>query len=239
MERFMSTKVLELGSCAFRQPKASHSHCRYLHGYRLTAKFWFECGELDQNNWVVDFGCLDPLKKKLRDQFDHTLCVAVDDPVLPILEELRKADACDLRVMSNGVGIERVAEYCFNEADAFVRASTSNRCWVHHVEVWEHDNNSAEYWRTDSSLDVPAPDPVEEEPSVEVQPASNEAAHAPEEPTHHSGNSSLTTGLHDPPKHADSARPKDEDDEFMNRKPSSITDTDPSKKTWEFGTKWF
>ena len=60
---FQSTKVLELGSCAFRQPRASHSHCRFVHGYKLSAKFWFEAKELDENNWVVDFGGLKDFKK--------------------------------------------------------------------------------------------------------------------------------------------------------------------------------
>ena len=54
---FTSTKIIELGSCAFRQPKAE-SHCRFIHGYRLTAKFWFGANQLDKNNWVVDFGSL-------------------------------------------------------------------------------------------------------------------------------------------------------------------------------------
>ena len=64
---FSSTKIIELGSCAFRQPQAD-SHCRFLHGYRLTAKFWFEADRLDQNNWVVDFGGLKGLKKLMKDK---------------------------------------------------------------------------------------------------------------------------------------------------------------------------
>ena len=71
---FTSTKILEIGSCAFRQPKAE-SHCRFLHGYRLTAKFWFKANELDEHNWVVDFGSFDNLKKLLKDQFDHTTVI--------------------------------------------------------------------------------------------------------------------------------------------------------------------
>ena len=68
---FKSTKIIELGSCAFRQPQAK-AHCQFLHGYRLTAKFWFEANELDENNWVVDFGALKGLKQLLEKQFDHT-----------------------------------------------------------------------------------------------------------------------------------------------------------------------
>ena len=55
MGKFISTKIIPLGSAAFRQPFA-RSHCKFIHGYRLQAKFWFECEVLDNNNWVVDFG---------------------------------------------------------------------------------------------------------------------------------------------------------------------------------------
>ncbi len=143
MSNFQSTKILDLGSCAFRQPKAGHSHCRFIHGYRLTAKFWFGTNVLDKHNWVVDFGSLKGLKNKLHDQFDHTTCIAADDPTLPIFEELVKADACDLRIMPNGTGIERIAEWCFDTSDQYVKALTKGRCWVDRVEVWEHEKNSA------------------------------------------------------------------------------------------------
>ena len=83
-----STKIIELGSCAFRQPKAT-SHCRFLHGYRLTAKFWFASETLDQNNWVVDFGGLRELKKLLQDQFDHTTCISADDPHVDHFKKLQ------------------------------------------------------------------------------------------------------------------------------------------------------
>jgi 6-pyruvoyltetrahydropterin/6-carboxytetrahydropterin synthase len=147
MSNFQSTKVLDLGSCAFRQPKAGHSHCRFIHGYKLSAKFWFGANELDKHNWVVDFGSLKGLKNKLKDQFDHTTCIAADDPTLPIFEELVKADACDLRIMPKGTGIERIAEWCFETADQYIKALTKDRCWVDRVEVWEHEKNSAAYTR--------------------------------------------------------------------------------------------
>lgn len=85
---FYSTKIIELGSCAFRQPNAD-SHCRFLHGYRLTAKFWFASETLDQNNWVVDFGGLKELKKLLQKQFDHTTCISRTDPKLEQFKKLR------------------------------------------------------------------------------------------------------------------------------------------------------
>ena len=147
MSNFQSTKLIELGSCAFRQPNAK-SHCRFLHGYRLQSKLWFGCNELDENNWVVDFGSLKGLKKKFENQFDHTTCVAAGDPALQILKTMQDQDMCDLRVMENGVGIERFAEWCFNVADSYVNSMTNGRCWVDKVEVWEHEKNSATMYRS-------------------------------------------------------------------------------------------
>jgi 6-pyruvoyltetrahydropterin/6-carboxytetrahydropterin synthase len=140
---FKSTKVIELGSCAFRQPTAT-SHCKFLHGYRLTAKFWFEADSLDQNNWVVDFGGLKDLKMLLQDQFDHTTCVSVKDPKLPLFKQLFDEGVCDLRIM-DGVGIEKFAEWCWTVADKHVVKITDGRCKCVKVEVFEHENNSAIY----------------------------------------------------------------------------------------------
>lgn len=139
---YESTKIIELGSCAFRQWKAD-SHCKFIHGYRLMAKFWFQCVGLDDKNWVVDFGGLKELKEILQKQFDHTLCIAADDPLLEMFKTLHNHGAVDLRIMDSGVGIERTAEFCLNIANKFIKEKTVGRCWVSKVEVWEHENNSA------------------------------------------------------------------------------------------------
>lgn len=139
--KYTSTKIIELGSCAFRQWKAD-SHCKYIHGYRLVAKFWFSCSTLDERNWVVDFGGLKDLKKILHKQFDHTLCVAENDPLIEGFKSLHAAGGCDLRIMSS-VGIEKTAEWCLTVANDHIKNLTNNRCWVDKVEVWEHDENSA------------------------------------------------------------------------------------------------
>ena len=142
--KFSSTKVIPLGSTAFRQPYAT-SHCRYLHGYRLQAKFWFTCNTLDNNNWVVDFGALKELKTILEGKFDHTTCISINDPQRALFELLHEKGIIDLRVFENGVGIEKFAEYCFNVANLFVKRLTQERCWCDKVEVWEHEGNSATY----------------------------------------------------------------------------------------------
>jgi len=169
---FQSTKIIELGSCAFRQPKAYHSHCRFIHGYKLYAKFSFSATTLDENHWVVDFGSLKGLKKILQEQFDHTTCIAADDPALPAFEELVKQGVCDLRVMTSGTGIERIAEWCYNAANKFVSGMTDNRARCIQVEVFEHENNSAIYNGTsDDELKKPV---VKDVIKVEIdQPVSN------------------------------------------------------------------
>jgi 6-pyruvoyltetrahydropterin/6-carboxytetrahydropterin synthase len=146
MVRFQSTKIIELGSCAFRQWRAEGTLCKYVHGYRLMAKFWFGCQGLDDKNWVINFGGLKDVKKVLQDQFDHTLCIAKDDPLLEHFKELDKIGGCQLRIM-NGVGIEKTAEWCHKAVDRMVREMSVGRCWVNKVEVWEHELNSAIYER--------------------------------------------------------------------------------------------
>lgn len=141
----ISTKIIELGSCAFRQWGADHSHCHFVHGYQLKAKFWFGCRELDNKNWAVDFGGLKELKAQLQDTFDHTLCVAANDPCLDLFKQLEQRDACKLRIFENGVGIERAAEHCYSVASEFIKKQYGDRCWVDKVEVFEHENNSAIY----------------------------------------------------------------------------------------------
>jgi 6-pyruvoyltetrahydropterin/6-carboxytetrahydropterin synthase len=145
MSNYQSTKIIELGSCAFRQWRATHSHCRFLHGYQLKSKIWFGASSLDDKNWCVDFGGLKELKAKLQHVFDHTTTVAADDPELATFEELDRKGIIQLRVLDKGVGIERVAEVVFSIANNYIKSLTNNRCWVDKVEVFEHEENSATF----------------------------------------------------------------------------------------------
>jgi 6-pyruvoyltetrahydropterin/6-carboxytetrahydropterin synthase len=142
--RYFSTKVIELGSAAFRQPRAT-SHCKFIHGYRLTGKFIFTAETLDSNNWVVDFGNFDQLKSFFEETFDHKLIVAADDPALKEFKALEKTGAVDLVIMKDGVGIEMFAKFCFEAADSYVKNKTDGRVSCYSVEVFEHEKNSAIY----------------------------------------------------------------------------------------------
>jgi len=154
---YKSTKVIELGSCAFRQWRASHSHCRFLHGYQLIAKLWFGGSELDEKNWIVDFGGLKELKAKLQHIFDHTTCVAADDPELDMFKELDRRGIIQLRILEKGVGIERVAEEVYRIASEHITILTGGRCWVEKVEAFEHEDNSALYVPQEPTVAVAEP----------------------------------------------------------------------------------
>lgn len=194
MNIFQSTKVIELGSCAFRQWRASHSHCRFLHGYRLMAKFWFECSELDDKNWATDFGGLKELKASLQQQFDHTTCVASDDPALSSFEKLHSDGVIDLRVM-DGVGAERTAQWVYEAASKFILENYGDRCWVSKVEVFEHEDNSAVYRMppTPAKVDTGNIQPLE--PTVTHQVESIEA----QEPQYNKHDTSAPVGRQSTP----------------------------------------
>jgi len=146
MAKYYSTKTYghNIGlSAVFRQPLA-HSHCKFLHGYSLQFKFVFGCNELDERNWVVDFGGLKPLKKWLEDSFDHKVVVDRNDPLLYKLSELESSGLAELTLF-DGVGVEKFAEHAQRFADQLVREMTDNRCFCVSAECAEHGSNSAIY----------------------------------------------------------------------------------------------
>lgn len=131
-------------SACFRQPHANHSHCRFLHGYSLAFKFTFGCKELDERNWVVDFGGLKPVKAWLEETFDHKVVLDRQDPMLYKFAELENAGLAELTIL-DGVGVEKFAEHAFNKAQEIVNEMSNGRCWVVSCECAEHGANSAIY----------------------------------------------------------------------------------------------
>ncbi len=145
---FKSTKTFghDLGlSACFRQWRAQ-SHCNLLHGYALSIHFEFEADELDQRNWVVDFGGMKDLKEMLKDTFDHTLLVAADDPMLPhikCLEELKLARV----IVVGATGCEAFARMVYRMASTWLTVQGyTPRVRLNSVEVREHGANSAIYF---------------------------------------------------------------------------------------------
>lgn len=131
-------------SCAFRQWRATHSHCQLMHGYALAFKFVFVAYELDKHNWCFDFGGLKPIKAWLHEMFDHKLLVAADDPAIETFRQLAEHGLAALRVVP-AVGCEAIAEMVFDHVSRFVAETTDRRVWLERVEVSEHSGNSAIY----------------------------------------------------------------------------------------------
>ena len=143
-KRFYSGKTYSHAtghSCAFRQWRAD-SHCNLIHGYALQFEFTFGGDQLDERNWIVDFGGLKPLKEWLKYMFDHTYLVAEDDPEMETVLMLADKKLIDVRQVT-ATGCERFAEMAFDKAEEIVNELTNGRCWVQSVTVREHGHNSA------------------------------------------------------------------------------------------------
>ena len=143
-KRFLSGKTYTHStghSCAFRQWRAD-SHCNLIHGYALQFELTFGSLELDEKNWVVDFGGLKELKEWLKHMFDHTYLVAKDDPEMDTVLLLADRDLIDMRLV-DAVGCEIFAELTFDKASSIIADKYGDRCWVESVTVREHESNSA------------------------------------------------------------------------------------------------
>ena len=152
MGSFRSTKVFDGYSTVFRQWKAEGTHCKFLHGYGVSLKVWFE-GDLDERNWVWDFGgmkrakgTIDGMNPKawMDYMFDHTTIVAEDDPQLEFFKQLNAEDIIQLRIIP-ATGAEQFSKYIYEKLNTFVQEETNGRVKVAKVEFMEHNKNTAIY----------------------------------------------------------------------------------------------
>lgn len=152
MGKFQSSKVFDGFSTVFRQWKATTTHCRFVHGYGISFKVYFE-GDLDERNWVWDFGGMKRAKTQIDGMspkewmdymFDHTLVVAEDDPELLAFQQMDKAGVAQVRVIP-ATGAEKFAEYIYNKLNKFVDTETEGRVRVTKVKFMEHGKNAACY----------------------------------------------------------------------------------------------
>jgi len=150
--KFQSTKLFDGYSTCFRQWKADDTHCKFLHGYAVSFRVWFE-GELDERNWVFDFGGMKRAKHKIHGMapkeyfnhlLDHTTIIAEDDPYLEEFKQLDTDGIIQLRVLP-ATGCERFAEYLYTTINGFLKKETDGRVRATKVEVYEHERNSASY----------------------------------------------------------------------------------------------
>ena len=142
---YRSTKLFSGYSCCFRQWRAKHSHCRFLHGYALSFRVTFS-GELDVRNWVCDFGCFgkNGIKERLTYLFDHTTIIAHDDPERSVFQKLQEQGLLQLRIVDS-VGAESFAKLVCDEINKLLLTDAEHAGRVHAVQVEciENEKNSA------------------------------------------------------------------------------------------------
>ena len=152
MGKFQSSKVFNGFSTVFRQWKAETTHCKFIHGYGVSFKVYFE-GELDERNWVWDFGGMKRAKTQIDGKspkewmdymFDHTMIIAEDDPELRAFQQMETAGVAQVRVIP-ATGAEKFSEYIYNKLNEFVKTETDNRVRVTKVKFMEHGKNAAYY----------------------------------------------------------------------------------------------
>ena len=150
--KFQSTKVFDGYSTVFRQWRAKGTHCSFIHGYGISFKIIFE-GELDERNWVWDFGGMKRAKNTIDGvspkvwmdyMFDHTYIIAEDDPFLPEAIKMDKAGIVQLRIIP-ATGAEQFAKFIYEKVSEFIKVETEGRVRVVSVEFREHAKNSAIY----------------------------------------------------------------------------------------------
>ncbi len=143
ISQYSCSKRFEGYPCCHRQWKHS-GHCRFVHGYSRSFTFWFRAKDLDEHGFVVDFSSLHSLQEKLKEQFDHTFLVNIDDPLLPQWKSLHELNALDLRIMDN-VGMEFTAKLVWEWANSILYSRDKGRACCIRAEAKENDFNSASF----------------------------------------------------------------------------------------------
>lgn len=150
MGRYISTKIFDNFSVSLRQWKAQHSHCQLKHGYALEFKIWFTADELDDMNWVVDFGGFkskpegNGLKDWMNEMFDHTTLIEKDDPYRDLFETMAMEGIMKVHFMDK-MGCESLAKLVFDKFNDVLSKTDAGRCRVIRVECFENKKNSAIY----------------------------------------------------------------------------------------------
>ena len=152
MKKFTSTKLFDGYSACFRQWKAEDTHCKYLHGYAVSFRVWFD-GELDYRNWVFDFGGMKrakntidgmPPKAWMDHMWDHTTLIQKDDPFADIFEQLGQMGLAKVHFLER-MGAESCARLVYEHFNEVLSKTDAGRCKCIKVECFENDNNSSIY----------------------------------------------------------------------------------------------
>ena len=151
---FKSTKKLGPISTGHRNWMAESNlnrdsqKCAWCHGYSRYIEFTFD-GDLDEKQWVYDFGDLKFVKNWLEENWDHKTLIASNDPKLEKLKEMESENLIKLTIVDItqgwGPGIEGSCKWVYDVINPIIREKTSGRVSISKIQVWEHEHNSAIY----------------------------------------------------------------------------------------------
>jgi 6-pyruvoyltetrahydropterin/6-carboxytetrahydropterin synthase len=116
----------QLWFCAAHQVRLSESRCEALHGHNYRVVVHAEAGELDPTSYVLDFAALKSAAVQAAGRFDHRNINEIE----PFTEGGRNPTA------------EELARFL---AEELGRKFDDRRVRICKVEVFETDNNRAEY----------------------------------------------------------------------------------------------
>jgi len=116
----------QLWFCAAHQVRLSETQCEALHGHNYRILVHAEARELDRTGYVLDFSQLKKAAVEVCDRFDHRNLNEVE----PFREGERNPTA------------EELARYL---CEQLARKFDDGRVRIAKVEVFETDNNRAEY----------------------------------------------------------------------------------------------
>lgn len=144
-----------------RQPKAD-SHCKFLHGYGRYAVVEVGAEDLDDCNWVLDFGgkVVKNFREWLDDRWEHKVLIGNQDPQLKMWQQCAEKGMIDLVIVAERfVGMEGQAQWLFAAFQELIHESIERGrqggkfelddrdIMVESVEVFETQFNSAKFRR--------------------------------------------------------------------------------------------
>lgn len=167
---FTCTKTFDCVSTAHRNWRAASNtnrdskKCSLIHGYTKTFTFVFGCEELDEFQWVYDYGTtstgkertMTKLKNFINNDLDHGVTTDSDDPKLSLLEEMHDNELIKLIVIpvENGASgsVEGLCRYIYNVFDPQLREETNGRVWIESVTISEHHKNSSTFTKSNEKF---------------------------------------------------------------------------------------
>lgn len=151
---FFSTKKIGPISTSHRNwraasnPNRDSRKCAVCHGYSRYIQFTF-AGELDEHQWIYDFGDAKFIKQWLEENWDHRTLVSADDPQLNKLIQAEQDGLLYLTIVPSednwGPGIEGSCKWVYDSINPIILEKTNNRAWIAKVEIWEHEQNTASF----------------------------------------------------------------------------------------------